>query len=162
MNVVLGYAFLNTFLRLHHANLFMHSIPSNASWKPRPRGFGVFALLCDLCAFRILFVYHMVRLVSQDNYEGVSLWVKWTPEVRKFRRSKIFLFLYSLGHTEAKKIPEFFFHRYHLACFFQMKILKKLFLAKTHQEGPKIGYSKKIFFCKMTRKNLEKFKHVFL
>ena len=86
-----------------------------------------------------------------------SLWVKWTPEVRKFRRSKIFLFLHSLGHTEAKKIPEIFFHWYHLACFFQMKILKKFFLAKTHQEGPKIGCSQKKFFCKMTRKTLKKF-----
>ena len=68
--------------------------------------------------------------------------------------SKICTFLYSNGHTEAKKIPEKFFPWYHLACFFQMKILKKIFLAKTHQEGPKIGCSQKKIFCKMTRKTL--------
>ena len=84
----------------------------------------------------------------------VSEMVSWGP---KNCRSKIFPFLYSLGHTEAKKIPEYFFHWYHLACFFQMKILKKFFLAKTHQEGPKIGCSQKNFFCKMTRKTLRKF-----
>jgi len=30
--------------------------------------------------------------------------------------------------------------------FFQMKILKKTFFAKTHQEGPKIVFSQKNFF----------------
>ena len=74
------------------------------------------------------------------------------------RSPKNFLmFLYSFGHTEAEKIAENFFHWYHLAWFFQMKICKKNFLAKTHQEGPKIGYSQKNFFCKMTRKTLRKF-----
>ena len=29
--------------------------------------------------------------------------------------SKIFPFLYSFGYTEAKEIPEYFFHQYHLA-----------------------------------------------
>ena len=75
--------------------------------------------------------------------------------------SKICLFLYSNGHTEAKKIPENFFPWYHLACFFKMKIFKKFFLAKTHQEGPKIGYSQKNFFCKMTRKKLRKIQAYF-
>ena len=37
-------------------------------------------------------------------------------------------------YTEAKKIPENFFPWYHLACFFKMKIFKKIFLAKTHQK----------------------------
>ena len=84
----------------------------------------------------------------------ITLCAKVTHEVRKIRRSKICPFLYSNGHTEAKKIPENFFPWYHLACFFKMKIFKKFFLAKTHQEGPKIGYSQKNFFCKMTRKKL--------
>ena len=89
----------------------------------------------------------------------LPLCAKVTREVRKIRRSKICPFLYSNGHTEAKKIPENFFPWYHLACFFKMKIFKKFFLAKTHQEGLKIGYSKKKFFCKMTRKTLRKISH---
>ena len=80
-------------------------------------------------------------------------------EVRKNGRSKICPFLYSNGHTEAKKIPENFFPWYHLACFFKMKIFKKILLAKTHQEGLKIGYSQKNFFWKMTRKSLRKILH---
>ena len=32
------------------------------------------------------------------------------PRGPKNGRSKILLFLYSFGHTEAKKIPEIFFH----------------------------------------------------
>ena len=84
------------------------------------------------------------------------------PGGPKNGRSKICPFLYSNGHTEAKKIPENFFPWYHLACFFQMKIVKKIFLAKTHQEGPKIVSSQKNFFSNMTRKNLEKIKHIFL
>ena len=96
-----------------------------------------------------------------------SLCAKVTREVRKIRRSKICPFLYSNGHTEAKKIPENFFPWYHLACFFKMKIFKKFFLAKTHQEGLKIGYSQKKIFCKMTRKfffqkDLEKIHSFFL
>ena len=78
------------------------------------------------------------------------------PRGQKNGWSKIYPFLYSNGHTEAKKIPENFFPRYHLACFFKMKIFKIFFLAKTHQEGLKIGYSQKKIFCKMTKKNLEK------
>ena len=83
-------------------------------------------------------------------YSYISLCANMTREVRKIRRSKICPFLYSNGHTEAKKIPENFFPWYHLACFFKMKIFKKIFLAKTHQEGPKIGYSQKKFFCKFS------------
>ena len=85
-----------------------------------------------------------------------TLCLKWTREVRKNGRSKICPFLYSNGHTEAKKIPENFFPRYHLACFFKMKIFKKFFLAKTHQEGPKIISRRKNFFMKILKKNLEK------
>ena len=83
----------------------------------------------------------------------MPLCANMTREVRKIRRSKICLFLYSNGHTEAKKIPENFFPWYHLACFFKMKIFKKFFLAKTHQEGPKIGYSQKNIFLQNDQKN---------
>ena len=47
----------------------------------------------------------------------LSLCLKWTREVRKNGRSKICPFLYSNGHTEAKKIPENFFHWYHFLCY---------------------------------------------
>ena len=55
------------------------------------------------------------------------------PEGPKNGRSKICPFLCSNWHTEAKKIPENFFPWYHLACFFQMKILKKKYLAKVQK-----------------------------
>ena len=80
------------------------------------------------------------------------------PGGPKNGRSKICPFLYFNGHTEAKKIPEIFFPWYHLAYFFQMKIQKK-FLAKTHQEGPKI--ISRIFFFLMTKK-LRKKTHIFV
>ena len=84
-----------------------------------------------------------IALCTLEKKPNISLCAKVTREVWKIRRSKICPFLYSNGHTEAKKIPENFFPWYHLACFFKMKIFKKFFLAKTHQEGLKIGCSQK-------------------
>ena len=69
------------------------------------------------------------------------------PRGPKNGRSKILPFLYSFGHTEAKKIPENFFLWYYWACFFSNS-----FLAKTHQEGPKIVFSK--ILAKWPEKNL--------
>ena len=101
--------------------------------------------------------FNLVLLFYINPQGTLSEMASWGP---KNCRSKIFPFLYSLGHTEAKKIPEYFFHWYHLACFFQMKILKKFFLAKTHQKGPKIGCSQKKFFAKWPEKHLENFTHI--
>ena len=62
-------------------------------------------------------------------WNDVKCDVEMDPRGPKNGQSKICPFLYSNGHTEAEKIPENFFPWYHLACFFEMKIFKKIFLA---------------------------------
>ena len=93
-------------------------------------------------------------LIEKYVNNDMSLCLRWTRKVRKMASQKFGRFCILMGLLKLKKIPENFFHWYHLAWFFQMKILKKMFLAKAHQEGPKIGCSQKKFFCKMTRKTL--------
>ena len=77
-----------------------------------------------------------------------------------------YTFLKSLWHTDAKKIPEKLIYWRHLACFFQKTkfFWKNFFLAKSHQEGPKMIFSQKNFFWKKNfflKKHLEKFHNFF-
>ena len=60
-------------------------------------------------------------ILTCNNKNNITV-LEMDPRGPKNGRSKICLFLYSNGHTEAKKIPENFFPWYHLACFFKMKI----------------------------------------
>ena len=91
------------------------------------------------------------------NYVPISLCLKWTREVRKNGRSKICPFLYSNGHTEAKKIPENFFHWYHFLCYkkiclnfskcFSGHFAKKFFLAVTNFWTFLMSFRQKKFFA---------------
>ena len=79
------------------------------------------------------------------------------PRGPKNCRSKILPFLYSFGHTEAKKIPENFFHWYHFLCykktclnfskFFSGHFEKKIFLAVTNFWTFLMSFSQKNFFA---------------
>ena len=68
----------------------------------------------------------MCRLWRKTSYY-LPLCAKPPDRNQKKGQDLRYTFLNSSWHTDAKKIPEKLIYRRHLACFFQNKILQKIF-----------------------------------